>query len=243
MKTLITILLCFIFFGGFSQTNTIKIRKEEDRVSKPDTTDIFYENISGAISFGYSQKFYKFNFQNEMKSLGKIEFNSLPVNSISVNSIGMMRINRRYSFPSVTGYQYIIPTQITINDTSIQTLNGYNINFSVAGQKIITKRNFSLFLTEGFRFGRIKLKDKNRVRIKNPINAIFVASVMRVSFYHFSIFATAQYDLDFSPKRWRKMWFYKAQELEIPNFDQSGLELRFGINFSLYKDYQQVDLR
>lgn len=240
MKTLITILLCLFSSCIFSQTNTIKIRKKEDKVSsEPDTTNHYLFQYT---TFGYNQKFFQHDFQNQLKSSSKIEFNSLPVNSISVNTIGMMHINRKYSFPSITGYQYIIPTQVTINDTSIQTLNGYNINFSLSGQTIVNKPNFGFFFTEGVRFGRLKLKDKNRVRIKNPINAIFVASVMQVSFSYFTLFATAQYDFDLSPKRWRKMWFYKAQELEIPKFNQSGLELRFGINFNLYKDYQQVDL-
>ena len=242
MKILISIILTLFSFSFLAHTNTMKVRK--DIKENQDKNESKKHHLFEYTTIGFNQKFFQHGFQNQLKSSSKIEFNSLPVNSISMSIINYIPYYSgtfgNGSFPGFIGYNYIIPTQVTIGKNSIQTLSGYNLNLSLAGQTIINSPNFGFFITEGLRFGRLKLKDENRVRIKNPINAIFVASVLRVSYSNFSIFATVQYDFDFSPKRWRKMWFYKAQEIEIPDFNQSGLEFRVGINFSLNKHYQII---
>ena len=112
-------------------------------------------------------------------------------------------------------------------------LRGFNLNLPVYGHKIIDKKYFGIFISEGIQVGRLKLVNDQKQKMKNMIIAPYVGLVTRLSISKFSLFAIAQYDYDISSKMWKKQWFHKGQDIHIPGIRQSGLTLSAGVGYSL----------
>lgn len=130
MKKLISLLLIFFSVSSFAQNDTI--------------TRTYF----GGISINYDQKFFHDDFDNNLKSINKIESNAFPVEIVSINLVNYLAVSRKFYYPSNIRFSYIIPKNISIDSVS-QKLSGLNLNLPIYGHKVLDNKNAGLFISEG----------------------------------------------------------------------------------------------
>lgn len=104
----------------------------------------------------------------------------------------------------------------------------------MAGQTILNREHFYLFITEGIGFGRIKLKNQQNQALKNPYFSPFAGVVAGIRFRSFSFVFIGHFDLDISSAKWKKMRFSKSQTIALQDVNQSGFSFNTGIHFNLF---------
>lgn len=212
----------------FSQKGTIKISKPKppQNTVQEDSSSHLFEMTT--VSF--EQKYFLSNFDKQLKTIKNRDI-MLPCNYLSIGMIEYFSVNRKYSYPGYFMFSYLLPTKIKLYDSINEKLKGFNFKFSAAGQNVINKKHFETFFTEGLEFGRLKIVNDKKDKLKNGILAPYLGIVMRVTISRFSCFAISQFNYDFSTSKWKKTWFSKGQEEQIPGFNQTGLVFSFGIKY------------
>lgn len=162
----------------------------------------------------------------------QLNYNTVTVrHTASIGITGHILVGRSYTYPGYLNFSYQLPQSIAINDTSQQRLSGYGINISMAGQKILNREHFYLFITEGVGFGRIKLKNQQNQALKNPYFSPFAGVVASIRFRSFSFVFISHFDLDLSSSKWKEMCFATSPLPALPDVNQSGLRLKLGISW------------
>ncbi len=237
MKYWISFVFCLGLFTVKSQvfdTDSTEMVNDTASVKK----DTVRHNLFESLTFSYGQKYASSNFDSQLKTMSGGKF-SMPCNYFSIGMIGEIIVNRRRSYTGIVNFSYLVPTMITINDSVKEKLNGFTYTFSVFGQKIVKKKHFEMFLTEGISMGRLKMTNGNNQKLKNPSFAPFAGLVMRVSFSKFSLFSIAQFDYDISKSSWHRMNKGSSQNITVSPLHQGGYTFSFGINYSISERYMK----
>ncbi len=250
MKHIFSILICCclpVFLSA--QTGTIKVSKPKSLKSQApiDSLNTSIDNYSKnkhhlfeLTTFSYEQKYFFSDLDKQFKTIDNNGKMSLPCNYISMSIIDQFDITRSwYNYPGYFTFSYLIPSTITFNDSIKEKLRGFNLKISFAGQNIIDRNHCAVFFTEGINCGRLKIINEKNEKAKNAIFAPYLGLVVRLTFSRFTLFAVSQVDYDISSSHWKKTWFSKNQENEIPNFKQGGLTFSLGINYSINKIYSR----
>ena len=192
------------------------------------------------LAFFYGEKYFINDFQSQFKTINSLDYNT-PLNYIGIAVLGEFNINRWYAYPGQLMYTFIIPSVINVNDSIKETTYGFNFKLSLAGQWLVKKRNLRIFLTEGLYAGRLKVIDQDKKRLKNSNQGIFGSLILCVHSGRFSLFAMTELDLDITQSKWQKIWVAKRQNNELPNFNQSAINIALGIRFSPNSNLRRVD--
>lgn len=224
----LTFIFCLIAISTFSQKGTIKISKPKPpkNTALEDSTSHLFEMT--AISF--EQKYFLSNFDKQLKTIKNRNL-MLPCNYLSIGMIEHFSVSRGYSFPGYFIFSYLLPTKIELNDSINEKLKGFNLKFSVAGQNVINKKHFEIFFVEGLEVGRLKIVNDKNDKLKNGLLAPYFGIVLRLTISRFTCFAVSQFNYDFSASKWKKTWFSKKQDEQIPGFNQTGMVFSFGIKY------------
>lgn len=234
------IILSSVMSNLFSQNGTIKIAKPSNKTNdsiietKKDTVQNHY--LFEGATFSYEQTYFLSNFQNQLKNIENIDFNK-PCNLISFGYFGQLHTGRSYNFPAILAFSYLLPSKITINDSVKEKLSGFNFTISVAGQNLIKRKHFGLFITEGIKGGRLKLVEDPQRKMKNSTFGPFAGIVLRTTVSYFTIFTSGQFCYDISSPKWKPTWISKSSSFDISNFSQSCFTFTMGISYSLDKNY------
>lgn len=183
------------------------------------------------FDFSYSEHYMLNDLDGELKSIEKIDFGK-PLNAIGVSLQGPLQVNRTYTYEGYIGYQFILPTKITVLDTVSQSLSGFSFKMSMAGQRIMYTKKVRMYLTQGLYAGRIKLIDEERKRLKNSNQGLFGGLHVGWKVWVFDIHAFAEFNWDITSSKWKKVWIAKKQDHVLPNWNQSGAQLGMSICFS-----------
>ena len=183
------------------------------------------------LTIEYGQKFFHNDFNRSLKSIDNIESNQLSVDMISLNFMNYLYVGRRMKFISYSRFSFILPKQIEIDFVS-QKLRGFNMTLPIYGHRLIDKKNFGLFISEGVQIGRLKLVDNEKRKMKNMTIAPYVGLVAKVNISKVCISFIAQYDYDISSKMWKKQWFHKGQDVHFDGLRQSGLTFSAGVGYA-----------
>jgi hypothetical protein len=219
------------------EKGTIKIGKPQspkpEAKKNVDTTS--HHHLFELTVFSFEQKYFLSDFGKQLKTLNQYQMEQ-PCNYISLSIITDQYIGP-YRYPSYFIFSYLLPANITVNDSIKERLNGYNMRFSFLGQNIIRKKHLGLFFTEGLTFGRLKLVNEDKEKLKNAILAPYIGLVIRGTIKRLTFFAISEFNYDLSSAKWKKTWVSKKQQESIPSFKQSGLNFSIGINYSMNKLY------
>lgn len=190
-----------------------------------------------ATTFSFEQKCFLSDFGRQLKTLNQYEI-SKPCNYVTLAIMGdKFTIGRGYDYPGYFAFSYLLPADIIVNDSINEDIKGFNLKLSFAGQSLIHRKHLGIFLTEGWTFGRLKLVNEDKQKLKNPILAPFIGLVIRATIKRLSFFAISEFNYDLSSAKWKKTWVSKKQQESIPGFKQGGLNFSIGVNFSLNKIY------
>lgn len=213
---ILTTILTLLFNGIIAQDTNLTSPK----------TKLYNELV-----FSFEQKYYTNDFYNQIKTFDNNGFQK-SCNYISIAFMDALTVNRKSRFPGFLGFSYLIPSNIITNDSINQRISGYTFMFSFYGQSIISKDKFKAYITSGMNWGRLKLVDEEKRKLKNVKFDPFIGLVINKRFSKFSLYTKAQYDFDIINNDWKKMLYWKKQSNKVNQFNQSGLVVSLGIKFS-----------
>lgn len=238
MKYIVLLYLLFWLTNLCAQEKgTIKVAKvkKEEKSETGDTT--YRHHLFESTTFSFEQKYFLSDFGKQLKTVNQYEMEQ-PCNYISLSVIEQFNVTRgNYSFPGCWTFSYLLPSSITVNDSLNEKLKGFNMKIPFWGQNVIRKRHLGVFFAEGLTFGRLKLVNEKKLKLKNPIFAPHIDLVLRFTAKRLTFFAISEFNYDLSSAKWKKTWVSKKQQETIPGFNQSGLNFSVGINYSLNKIY------
>lgn len=238
------IVLLYVFFGianlHAQERGTIKIgpqKKASEPEAKKNVDTTSHHHLFELTTFSFEQKYFLSDFGKQLKTINQYQMEQ-PCNYISLSVIEQFNITRgKYNFPGYWTFSYLLPSSIKINDSINERLKGFNLKIPFGGQNIIRKKHLGLFFTEGLTFGRLKLVNEDKEKLKNAILAPYIGLVIRGTIKRLTFFAISEFNYDLSSAKWKKTWVSKKQQESIPSFKQSGLNFSIGINYSLNKLY------
>lgn len=187
-----------------------------------DTTD---SHSITAFHYGFDNYIYDFSFDSN-----KID---LTLNSYSIGFFSEFMVGGNYDYFGLMQFSYLQPKSIFSSDTLNLKLTGFNLRISFAGQTIFAKKHMAFFLTEGLKFGRLKLVNDKKEKLRNPVLAPFAAAILMFKFSDFRIILMANADYDQSGQKWLEMSFANPIDYKFSKFNQASINysLGFGYNF------------
>lgn len=183
-------------------------------------------NVFQYTSFVFEQKLFTSDFHDQLNQFNNYDFKK-PCQFITIQTFGNLAIGRSYFYPGYLSFSWIIPRDITVNDSVPFRIRGFNTKLSLIGLHLVKKKITGIFITAGGTFGRMKLKGDNNVLMKNTMTGPFAALVFRftVSKINFLLSATYEHDLTTGS------WFQKNVNIPVSPLKQSGLLFSLGVNF------------
>jgi hypothetical protein len=219
MKTVLSVLLIFATTIGFAnEWKSLKNLRVQEEL-----------NDFGGITVAFGQKHLADPFAKNMSN----RLNLAPYNTISIYTVGHIETSRLYEFPGLSLFTYNLPYQMTLSQGTDVRVQGFSYRNSVAGQYLIRRKRVNIFLTEGYDFGRLKIIDDKKQKLKNGYFAPFVGLVAGVAFHNFTILGIVQYELDISNKKWKSLWIPEPIPVNVKEYSHSGFHIDLGISYSL----------
>jgi len=206
MRYLFSICLCLVAVSSIAQ--------------KMNSNDFFTSSFDAF----YGQKF--FHSQTLSGSVGSIqeaEFGS-PLSFVGFSWTTVILLNRRFYFPCTSAFYHVLPQEIQLEDSISGRVSGFNFHIPLVGYDVFGRsKAFDLVLGAGFNTGRIRLFRDSRIEQVNAYFAPFASISPRVKLGRFSLQVRAEYELDITRSKWRKVWLSNSPKADLGAMRSTGL--------------------
>ncbi|MBX7183235.1 MAG: hypothetical protein K1X82_14080 [Bacteroidia bacterium] len=236
-------ILFSLFFFFFSQL--VFSQKFLHSTEKEDTRKIIQSSIDTAdseeiitIGFFPSYESVFVDFQSVNSSITQKYGPKNAFSNLQYVGIGFMEnldVVRKYKVILISGFQYLLPQFLHINDSVSLMLSGYKIPIEIRYDLLPNKPKIDFLVGAGWDFGELKLLSRGISRFPNYVPAVNKFSALKmgitikvVLFKGVSAFAGIQYYGDFSNMAW------KNKVADVPkygNFAMTGLSGNGGLVF------------
>jgi hypothetical protein len=194
---------------------------------------IYYENFPTSVEVTFGQKI----FQNEVLNGSFKDFKDYatgqPLNYVGVGMTLIYWVNRKRYHPGTIGFSHAVPQEIALSDTLTGRVSGFNFRFAIFGYDFFRRKRWvDLIFFPGFKTGRIRLFGDSRLEQVNAYFATCVTIAPRFNLGKISIQFRAEYELDITRSRWRKVWFSTSPKVDLGPMKSTGLSTSMSIGWA-----------
>lgn len=146
-----------------------------------------------------------------------------PMMYVGIGITGMLRIDRKYSFPAQLVFSHLIPQSIEWKDSISGRISGFNISFPLAGYDPFRySKTVDMLFETGFNTGRVRLFGDARLEQVNAYFAPFVSFSPRIVLGKMVIRWRVMFEFDVTRSTWRNVWFSNSPKVDLGPMKSSG---------------------
>ncbi|WP_258540388.1 hypothetical protein [Parvicella tangerina] len=129
-------------------------------------------------------------------------------------------------------FSQMIPQKVNLYDTLNMTLSGFKFRISRELYYWDPIDHFTVLTSVSGSTGRLKLWGDKRANQKNQFYRLELGFQPRLILGKFALSIHAFYGLDIGSGKWKKTWFNKTPQIELPRFTQGGLDLGVSLGYA-----------
>lgn len=122
-------------------------------------------------------------------------------------------------------FSQLIPKEVSLYDTLNMALSGFKLRFSRELYYWDPHNHFNVLTSISASTGRLKLWGDKRANQKNQFYRLEIGLQPRLLLGKFALSLHTFYGLDIGSGKWKKAWFNKTPQIELPRFTQGGLDV------------------
>ena len=189
-----------------------------------------YENFAGSLNLIYEQRV----FQNEVLggAVNNLESSVLgqPLTYIGIGITTIFHVNRKRTYPGSIRFFHVIPQRVSFYDSISGRVSGFDFSFTLVGRNVFREKQWiDLVLGSGFKTGRVRLYGHSSLEQVNAYFSPFVSITPRFNIGKVSIQFRAEYELDITRSRWRKVWFSSSPKVDLGPMKSTGLSTSISV--------------
>ncbi len=186
-----------------------------------------------SLEFGINSVIYNRTSNNDLNSFNKIDDVQPTYICFLINQAYVAGgANDSETWRATVSYAQMIPYQTTIQDSLSMKLSGFC--FRQVHELFLWQpsKSFSILTSIGASMGRLKLWGDKSANQKNQFFRPEVGIQPRLLIGRIAFSLNAFYGLDIGSGKWKKSWFNKTSQVDLPRFTQGGLDLGFSLGYA-----------
>jgi hypothetical protein len=161
-----------------------------------------------------------------------------PLSYVGIGVTGGLAVGNKSNYnliqvyPANFHFYHVIPQKVMVFDSISGSVSGFNFHIPFAGWDILRKkRTIDLVLGAGINTGRIRLFGDPRLEQVNAYFSPFLSITPRFIVGKISFQIKAEYELDITCSRWRKVWFSSSPKVDLGPMKSTGLSNSFAVGW------------